>query len=87
MTKQVTPEQLDIWLNDPVTQAYLDAMQYCHDQSREQLASSTAVDPSNSSTTLYNQGYLAGTRNALAEALNPQKFLGHYERAEVADAA
>lgn len=86
MSKQVTPEQLQVWLADPVTNAYLDCMQYCLEQSREQLADGKGVVPASSDLTLYNQAILGSRRDTLIEALDPQKFLGDYEKPEVANA-
>ena len=83
MYKQVTPEQLEIWLNDPVTKSYLDCLSYCHEAIRKQLADGSKIDPANSSLTQYNSGYASGCRDTLTEAMNPQHILGHYERPEV----
>lgn len=83
MYKQVTPEQLEIWLADPVTKSYLDCLKYCHEAVRKQIADGNKVDPTNSSVTQYNMGYAAGCRDTLSEALNPQHIFGAYERPEV----
>ena len=83
MYKQVTPDQLDIWLSDPVTKSYLDCLSYCHEAISNH---GSKADPSNSSQTQYNAGYHAGCCNTLREALNPQLILGSYERPEVPNA-
>lgn len=86
MYKQVTPDQLDIWLSDPVTKSYLDCLSYCLEQMRKQIADGIAVDPTNSSVTQYNSGYSAGRRDTFNEALNPASIFALYERPEVANA-
>ncbi len=86
MYKQVTPDQLDIWLSDPVTKSYLDCLNYCYEQLRKQLADGANVDPANSCATQYKSGYSSGARDMLKEAMNPQHILGTYERPEVENA-
>lgn len=84
--KQVTPDQLENWLADPVTQAYLDCAQYCLEQAREHLADGKGLVPASADLTLHNHAYIAARRDTLVEVLNPQRFLGQYERAEAANA-
>ncbi len=85
MTKQVTQEQLDTWLADPVTQAYLECAQYCLDQTRKNLADGKGVIPNNADLTLFNHASIGGRRDTLIEVLSPKEFLGAYERPEVAN--
>lgn len=83
MHKQVTPDQLQSWLADPVTKSYLDSMQYCLDKSKEHLASGKCVVPGNSDLSHYNHAFMSGRRDTLIETLDPKEFLGTYERPEV----
>ncbi len=85
MHKQVSPEQVDIWLQDPVTLAVLDSINYLLESAKKTLANSTGVDPSNAHLTLHNQGKLGGVRDTLMEISDIPSFLGKYERPEVAN--
>jgi hypothetical protein len=83
MSKQVTPDQLDGWLNDPVTKAYLDSLDYCLRSSEKAISDGSLVDPANSDITQYNFAYSKGRREILLEAGNPAVILARYERPEV----
>lgn len=87
MRKQVTPEQLEVWLADPVTQAYLDCVEYLKQQVDTLLSGGTFIDPTNTSLTQYNAASLHARKNALVEMGNPLVFLGNYEKPEVENAA
>jgi hypothetical protein len=83
--KQVSPEQVDLWLNDPVTKAYLDSLQYCLRKAQDTLADGSFIDPHNVSLTQYNAAYQRGRRELILEALNPKHIFAAYEQPEVAD--
>lgn len=80
--KQVSVSQLEIWLADPVTKAYLESLQYCLTKAKETLAQGVFVDPQNTSTTQYNGGYLNGRRDTLTEFVDPALILARYEQSE-----
>ena len=85
--KQVSPEQVEVWLNDPVTKAYLEAMHYCKSAVEERMHSGALIDPRNNDLTCYNLAYSRGQRDLLGETESPLAFLAKYERPASAEAA
>jgi hypothetical protein len=83
--KQVSPEQVDLWLNDPVTKAYLEAVNYCKTAVETRMHEGGLIDPENNDLTCYNLAYCKGRRDMVLEAQNPLLFLATYERPEVAN--
>ena len=80
---QVTQDQLDLWLDHPVTKAYLDALN-AYDRFIEKAAGSGSyIDANNNDRTCYNFAYAAGARGALLEAQHPEAVLAKFERGEV----
>jgi hypothetical protein len=78
--KQVTPEQLDIWLSDPVTKAYLECVNYCLEQAQKALADTGFIDPHNTSLTQYNAAVLKSRKETLIEMSDAFVLLGKYEK-------
>ena len=85
--KQVSPEQVDLWLNDPVTKAYLEAVNYCKTAVEERMHNGTLLDPRNNDLTCYNLAYSRGQRDLLLETESPLLFLAKYERPASAEVA
>lgn len=86
MEKQVTPEQVELWLNDPVTKAYMESIAYCRTAIEDKAHSGTLIDPRNNDLTCHNLAYANGRRALLIELENPFVFLGAYEKPEAANA-
>lgn len=84
--KQVSPEQVDLWLNDPVTKAYLEAVNYCKTAVETRMHSGGLIDPQNNDLTCYNLTYSRGQRDLLLETEDPVSFLAKYERPSTVEA-
>jgi hypothetical protein len=82
--KQVTPEQLEIWLSDPVTKAYLDCVNFCLEEAKEALSGAGFIDPHNTSLTQYNAATLKSRKDTLTEMSDAFVLLGRYERRDAA---
>jgi len=86
MYKQVTPEQLEIWLNDPVTKAYRECLEFLRTKVVMEGGSGKFIDPANNDLTCHNMAVSLGKQEAYAEALDPAQLLGDWERPEVVNA-
>ena len=69
--KQVSPEQVQIWLNDPVTIGFLDCVTYLKEKAEESMSSGRLIDPKNNDLTCHNIAYTNGMKDTLIEVSDP----------------
>ena len=72
---QVTEAQLEIWLASPVTEAYLDCLDWKRRDTIEAAGSGKLTDSSNADMTHALLHRSLGQQDAYAEAAKPEKLL------------
>lgn len=75
---QVTEDQIQIWLHNPVTKAYLRCLEWKADDQRDLAGTGKLVDSSSADTTHALLHRALGQRDAYAEAQKPEKLLDFY---------
>lgn len=75
---QITTDQLDIWLANPVTKTYLKALGWKRDDQRESAGNGSIVDSSNADFTHAMIHQSLGQQEAYEKAADPKQLLGFY---------
>jgi hypothetical protein len=75
---QVTQDQFDIWLNSPVTIAYLKCLEYSRLDTIDSAGNGSIVDSSNADTTHAMIHRALGKQDAYRAAYIPWDMLTHY---------
>ncbi len=83
--KQVSPEQVQIWLSDPVTVAYLGCLEFLKETAQTNLASGRLINPHNNDHTCHDIARANGMKDAFIGACDPVGLLAQYEQAGAED--
>ena len=76
---QVTQIQVDLWLKDPTTKAFISCLEFQQDDIKDVLGSGSIVDPSSSDLTLSRISQCRGQVEGLESAAKPEVLLNHYK--------
>ena len=68
---QITPAQLEIWMDSPVTKTYLQCLEWSADQIKEILGNGGMIDSSNSDLTHARLHSALGEKTGLLRATDP----------------
>ncbi len=75
---QITPDQLELWLANPVTKGYLRCLSWKEADTVEQAGTGKLVDSSNADMTHAMLHRALGQQDALKEAALPEKLFDFY---------
>ena len=75
----VTPEQIEIWLEHPVTKAYLTSLDKCIDHLDDSLCGMNLVDSSNASLTMSQIHLVHGKKQGIDTAAGPESIMRQYD--------
>lgn len=81
---QVTKTQAELWLQDPVTKALLQCLDWYQDDIRDEINSGSCVDKTNADLTLALISQRQGQIEGLVTASGFEQLLDRYEMIEVA---
>jgi len=88
---QVTQDQIDLWLSNPVTKAYLDCIKWYCEEVTSTLGDGSCVDSSNADLTLSHIHLAMGQQQGLESAGDYIDLLSRFkmieEREETEEAA
>ena len=81
--KRVTQPQFDLWIENPVTKAYLQCLNWSSEQQQEIVGSGGLVDTTNNDKSMNQIQYALGTSNGLQSAVNPLDHLHTHQMIEL----
>ncbi len=76
---QVTQEQIDLWLAQPVSKVFLSCLEFKRLDIRDAAGDGTLVDSSNADLTHAVIHHALGQQAMLAEAADPRRLMEFYE--------
>lgn len=74
----VTPEQIEIWLEHPVTKAYLTSLDKCIDHLDDSLCNMSLIDSSNADLTSSGIHLVHGKKQGIDTAADPTDLMKFY---------
>lgn len=80
--KRISQDQLDIWMDNPVTRTYLQCLEWSAEQISEVLSKGGLVNPENNDHTSNRIHLALGNRIGLSHALNVKGAIIAHEMLE-----
>ena len=75
----VTPEQIEIWLDNPVTKAYLLSIDRCIEHLDDSLCNMSLIDSSNADLTMSGIHLTHGKKQGMDTASDPESLMKFYD--------
>lgn len=85
--QRVTQPQYDLWIDNPVTQAYLQCLKWSAEQQEEIIGNGSLIDNSNNDLSMNRIQYADGASFGFKSSSNPISHFKLHEMIEVEDVA
>lgn len=81
--KRISQDQLDIWLDSPVTKAYFQCIEWSIEQIRESIGLGGWRDPDNNDHTANHLSQALGKADGMEDAINVLSHLQKHQMIEI----
>ncbi len=81
--KRITQAQFDIWIDNPVTIAYLQCLEWSAEQNGEVVENGSLIDTSNNDLSMNRIQYANGVKFGFNSATNPVEHFNTHQMLEL----
>ena len=81
--KRLSQPQFDIWIDNPVTRAYLQCLKWSAEQAAEIAGNGSLIDSSNNDRSMNNIHGVMGQKTGLNTASDPESLFRTHEMLEI----